>query len=112
MPGLTPHHPPTTAGSTPIKREPEEVEGARTFPATLPRPWARKRNQAGPGATPFPDVTARIRPSDSLVGFDIINVEMGPTIDLRQEFELSPTLLVSLLFDQMGYPLSSSAVNM
>ncbi len=47
MPGLTPHHPPTTAGSTPIKREPEEVEGARTFPAPLPRPWARKRNQAG-----------------------------------------------------------------
>ena len=34
------------------------------------------------------------------IGFDIINVEMGPTIDLRQEFELSPTLLVSLLFDQ------------
>ena len=34
------------------------------------------------------------------VGFDIINVEMGPTIDLRQEFELDPTLFVELAFDQ------------
>ncbi|MPZ41791.1 MAG: PEP-CTERM sorting domain-containing protein [Betaproteobacteria bacterium] len=34
------------------------------------------------------------------VGFDIINVEMGPAIDLKQEFELDPTLFVSLLFDK------------
>jgi hypothetical protein len=34
------------------------------------------------------------------LGFDIINVEMGPTIDLVQNFELDPTLYVSLFFDQ------------
>lgn len=34
------------------------------------------------------------------VGYDIVNVEMGPTVDLRQEFELDPTLFVSLFFDQ------------
>jgi hypothetical protein len=34
------------------------------------------------------------------VGYDIINVEMGPTVDLKQEFELDPTLFVSLAFDQ------------
>jgi len=34
------------------------------------------------------------------VGFDIINVEMGPTIDLVQDFELEPTLFVELVFDQ------------
>lgn len=34
------------------------------------------------------------------VGFDIIDVQMGPTIDLKQDFELSPTLWVNLLFDQ------------
>jgi hypothetical protein len=34
------------------------------------------------------------------VGYDIINVEMGPTVDLKQEFELDPTLFVSLVFDQ------------
>ena len=34
------------------------------------------------------------------VGFDIINVEMGPTIDLKQDFELNPTLFVELVFDQ------------
>ena len=34
------------------------------------------------------------------VGFDIINVEMGPTIDLVQDFELEPTLFVQLDFDQ------------
>ena len=34
------------------------------------------------------------------VDFDIINVEMGPTIDLKQEFELDPTLFVSLAFDK------------
>ncbi|MEM7004017.1 MAG: hypothetical protein AAF529_24750 [Pseudomonadota bacterium] len=34
------------------------------------------------------------------VGFDIINVGMGPTIDLVQDFELDPTLFVSLFFDQ------------
>jgi hypothetical protein len=33
-------------------------------------------------------------------GFDIIDVQMGPTIDLKQEFELDPTLFVSLDFDQ------------
>jgi hypothetical protein len=32
-------------------------------------------------------------------GFDIINVGVGPTIDLVQEFELSPTLYVNLAFD-------------
>ena len=32
-------------------------------------------------------------------GYDIINVGMGPTIDLVQEFELDPTLWVTLLFD-------------
>lgn len=34
------------------------------------------------------------------IGFDIINVEMGPTIDLKQEFELDPTLFVSFAFDK------------
>ena len=34
------------------------------------------------------------------VGYDIINVEMGPTIDLKQEFELEPTLYVDLVFDR------------
>ena len=34
------------------------------------------------------------------VGFDIINLGMGPTIDLAQEFELDPTLFVTLLFDE------------
>lgn len=34
------------------------------------------------------------------LGFDIINVAMGPTIDLVQDFELDPTLYVSLFFDQ------------
>jgi hypothetical protein len=34
------------------------------------------------------------------VSFDIINVEMGPTIDLRQEFEFDPGLFVQLAFDE------------
>ena len=34
------------------------------------------------------------------VGFDIIDVQIGPTIDLKQDFELDPTLFVQLLFDQ------------
>lgn len=34
------------------------------------------------------------------LGFDIVNVAMGPTIDLVQNFELDPTLYVSLFFDQ------------
>ncbi len=34
------------------------------------------------------------------VGFDIINVAMGPTIDLQQNFELEPTLWVDLLFSK------------
>lgn len=34
------------------------------------------------------------------VGFDIINLQMGPTIDLQQDFELDPTLFVTLEFDQ------------
>ncbi|MBN4079529.1 PEP-CTERM sorting domain-containing protein [Beggiatoa alba] len=34
------------------------------------------------------------------VGFDIINVEMGPTIDLQQDFELDPTLWVRFVFDE------------
>lgn len=33
-------------------------------------------------------------------GFDIINVGMGPTIDLVQDFELNPTLYVNLSFDE------------
>lgn len=33
--------------------------------------------------------------------FDIIDLEMGPTIDLKQEFELTPTLFVELVFDKM-----------
>lgn len=33
-------------------------------------------------------------------GFDIINVSMGPHIDLKQEFELDPTLFVELAFDK------------
>jgi len=33
-------------------------------------------------------------------GFDIIDVQMGPTVDLKQDFELDPTLFVSLAFDQ------------
>ena len=32
-------------------------------------------------------------------GFDIINLGMGPTIDLVQDFELDPTLWVNLAFD-------------
>lgn len=35
----------------------------------------------------------------SSVGFDIINVAMGPTVDLKQNFELDPTLFVTLVFD-------------
>jgi hypothetical protein len=34
------------------------------------------------------------------LGFDIINVTMGPTVDLKQDFELTPSLFVNLLFDQ------------
>ena len=34
------------------------------------------------------------------IGYDIINVEMGPTIDLQQDFELTPTLFVNMIFDQ------------
>ncbi|MCB1683936.1 MAG: PEP-CTERM sorting domain-containing protein [Pseudomonadales bacterium] len=34
------------------------------------------------------------------LGFDIINVAMGPTIDLAQDFELDPTLFVSMFFDE------------
>lgn len=32
--------------------------------------------------------------------YDIIDVKMGPTIDLKQDFELDPTLWVELVFDQ------------
>jgi hypothetical protein len=35
------------------------------------------------------------------VGYDIINVYIGPTIDLQQNFELTPTLWVELVFDQL-----------
>jgi len=35
MPGLTPHPPTTSTGSTPIERKPKEVEGTRTFAAAL-----------------------------------------------------------------------------
>ncbi|WP_282606337.1 PEP-CTERM sorting domain-containing protein [Pelagibius sp. Alg239-R121] len=34
------------------------------------------------------------------IGFDIINVEIGPTVDLKQDFELDPTLFVELVFDK------------
>jgi hypothetical protein len=47
-------------------------------------------------------------------GFDIINVGMGPTIDLKQEFELDPTLFVQLDFDQavlVGGQLETSLVS-
>ena len=33
------------------------------------------------------------------VNYDLINVELGSQIDLRQEFELTPTLMVDLFFD-------------
>ena len=39
-------------------------------------------------------------PALGSVGFDIINVSMGPEIDLLQDFELDPTLYVTLAFDQ------------
>lgn len=35
------------------------------------------------------------------LGYDIINFQMGPTIDLQQDFELEPTLMVELVFDQL-----------
>lgn len=34
------------------------------------------------------------------IGFNLLNVEMGPTIDLKQEFEFTPTLYVDLDFSQ------------
>lgn len=34
------------------------------------------------------------------VGFDIIDVKIGPTVDLKQDFELDPTLFVQLVFDK------------
>ncbi|WP_448551074.1 hypothetical protein [Thalassotalea montiporae] len=34
------------------------------------------------------------------IGYDIIDVQMGPTIDLKQDFELEPTLFVSMVFDK------------
>ncbi|NKB56441.1 MAG: PEP-CTERM sorting domain-containing protein [Alphaproteobacteria bacterium] len=34
------------------------------------------------------------------VGFDIIDVKIGPTVDLQQDFELDPTLFVQLIFDK------------
>lgn len=34
------------------------------------------------------------------IGYDIINVNIGPTVDLRQDFELDPTLFVELVFDK------------
>lgn len=34
------------------------------------------------------------------VGYDIIDVNIGPSIDLRQDFELDPTLFVQLVFDK------------
>jgi len=39
-------------------------------------------------------------PAVGSIGYDIINVATGPTIDLKQEFELDPTLYVSLAFDK------------
>jgi hypothetical protein len=46
MPGLTPHRPTAAAGPTPVEREPEEVEGIQTFPATLQRRGAFERKEA------------------------------------------------------------------
>jgi hypothetical protein len=34
------------------------------------------------------------------VGYDLVNVEMGPQIDLRQTFDLTPTLYADLQFSQ------------
>ena len=34
------------------------------------------------------------------VGYDIVDVKIGPSIDLRQDFELDPTLFVQLVFDK------------
>ena len=34
------------------------------------------------------------------VGYDVIDVNIGPSIDLRQDFELDPTLFVQLVFDK------------
>jgi len=34
------------------------------------------------------------------VGYDIIDVKIGPSIDLKQDFELDPTLFVQLVFDK------------
>jgi hypothetical protein len=34
------------------------------------------------------------------IGYDIIDVSMGPSIDLQQDFELDPTLFVQLAFDK------------
>lgn len=34
------------------------------------------------------------------VGYDIIDVKIGPSIDLKQDFELDPTLFVKLVFDK------------
>ncbi len=46
------------------------------------------------------------------VGYDLINVEMGPQIDLVQSFEFTPTLFVDLEFSQpvnvTGYGMVSS----
>jgi hypothetical protein len=34
------------------------------------------------------------------VGYDVIDVKIGPSIDLKQDFELEPTLFVQLAFDK------------
>ncbi len=34
------------------------------------------------------------------VGYDVIDVNIGPSIDLKQDFELDPTLFVQLVFDK------------
>ena len=34
------------------------------------------------------------------IGYDIIDVKIGPTIDLKQDFELDPTLFVQFVFDK------------
>ena len=34
------------------------------------------------------------------LSYDIINLQIGPTVDLQQDFELDPTLYVSLAFDK------------
>ena len=46
-PCLTPHAPATAAGSSPVQREPQEVESGRTFAPLLPSRRSPKRQHTG-----------------------------------------------------------------